>query len=109
MLDADDGGHPLAQVLSAEAALEFAGQLGALGVAVDGAGEGRPEAGEVGAAVLVADGVGETGNLFVVGVSPLQRDLDLDTVLVSMKEMTSLLICVLLTLRSSINEASPPS
>ena len=52
------------------------GQPRGVGVGVDGSGQCRLESREVGASVAVLDRVGETVDLLLIAVVPLQRDLD---------------------------------
>jgi len=77
VLDRDDRRQPLADVVAAEAVLEVLEQPRRLGVGVDGAGQRGAEAGEVRAAVLVLDVVREAVDRVLVGIVPLQRDVDL--------------------------------
>ena len=62
--DADDGGHPLAGVISGKIFFFFFDQPLFAGVVVDHAGDGGAQAGQVGAAVRGVDRIGEREDRF---------------------------------------------
>ena len=78
MLDGDDGGETLADVVTGDLGILVLEQIVGLGELVDGAGEGAAEAGEVGAAVGIVDRVGVAEHLVVVGVVVLEDQLEVD-------------------------------
>ena len=80
VLDRDDRRQPLADVVAAQARLQILEQPRRLRVGVHGARERGAEAGQVRAAVLVLDVVREAVDRLLVGVVPLQRDVDLRAV-----------------------------
>ena len=75
-LDADDGHQSLADILAAEVLLFFLEEALGPRVVVDGAGEGRPEAGQVSAAFVGVDVVREREDVVVVTGVPLHRNFD---------------------------------
>src|SRR6185312_13555037 len=76
-LDGDDRREPLAHVLALEVLLLLLQQLLLTRVRVERARERRAEAGQVRAALVSVDVVSEREQVLLVGVVPLQRDLDL--------------------------------
>ncbi len=80
VLDADDGGHALAGVVTREVGVAVLEQAVAAGVVVDHPGDRRAQAGHVRTAVYRVDGVGEGVDRFGVGVGVLDGDLDADVV-----------------------------
>ena len=83
-LDADDAGQALADVVTADVLLEVLRQVVAGRVGVDRARQRGAEPGEVRAAFVGVDVVGERVHQLGVAVVPLQRDLDLDAVLLAL-------------------------
>ena len=80
-LDADDRGHPFADVIAADRrVLQVLGQVVVLRVGVDRPRQRRAEPRQVGAALVRVDVVGERELLRVVAVVPLQRDLGVDAI-----------------------------
>ena len=83
-LDADDGGQALADVVAADVrVLQILGEVVLAGVVVDRPRQRRAEAGEVRAAFVRVDVVREGVDRLGVAVVPLQRDLDVDAVLLA--------------------------
>src|SRR5918995_1118899 len=76
-LHRDDRGEPLAHVLTLQVRILLLQLADLTCVRVDRAGEGGTEAGQVGAALVRVDVVGEREQRLLVGVVPLERDLDL--------------------------------
>ena len=72
--------QPFARVVAGQRHLGFLGDAAFVGVAVDGAGQGRAEGGQMGAAVALGDVVGEAEDVLVVAVVPLQRQFHADAV-----------------------------
>src|SRR5688572_6600546 len=86
-LDADDAGQTLADVIAADAGvLQVLRQVVLHGVGVDRSRQGRAETREVRATLVGVDVVGEREHQFRIGVVPLQRDLGVDAVLVTLHE-----------------------
>ena len=83
-LDADDAGQALADVVTADVLLEVLRQVVARRVDVDRARQRGAEPREVRAAFVRVDVVGERVHQLAVAVVPLQRDLDLDAVLLAL-------------------------
>ena len=76
-LHRDDRGEALAHVLALEVRILLLQLADLARVRVDGAGQRRAEAGQVRAALVRVDVVGEGEQRLLVGVVPLERDLDL--------------------------------
>src|SRR5688572_2012920 len=76
-LHRDDRREALADVVALEVGILLLELADRARVAVDGAGERRAEAGQVRAALVRVDVVGEGEERLLVGVVPLERDLDL--------------------------------
>ena len=85
-LDADDRDEALADVVAADALLQVLRQVVRARVRVDRPRQRRPEPGEVRAAFVRVDVVGEGVDRLRVAVVPLQRDLDVDAVLLRLHE-----------------------
>ncbi len=71
----------LAGIIPGSAHLGLLGDALAFHVLVEGAGQGAPESGQVSPAIPLGDIVGETEDVFLVGVVPLHGQLDADAVL----------------------------
>ena len=83
-LDADDGDQPFADVVAADVrVLQILREVVLADVVVDRPRQRRAKAGEVRAAFVRVDVVGEGIHRFGVAVVPLQRDLDVDAVLLA--------------------------
>ena len=83
-LDADDGDQALADVVAADVrVLQILGQVVLAGVVVDRPRQRRAEARQMRAAFVRVDVVGERIHRLGVAVVPLQRDLDVDAVLLA--------------------------
>ena len=86
-LDRDDGGEPLASVVSGRRDLGLGQHPLALHVIVQRSGERSPEAREVGAPIPLGDIVGVGEDVFLITVIPLQRYFDTDSVFTLAIEM----------------------
>ena len=78
VLDGDDGGEALADVVAGDLGVLVLQQVVGLRILVDGARDGAAEAGQVGAAVGVVDGVGVAEDLVVEAVVVLDDGLEVD-------------------------------
>ena len=78
--NSDDGRQAFTDVLTGEVLLHPLEQVLSLGIVVDGSSQGRAETGQMGPAISVEDGVGERQDILRIPIVPLERDLDLLTV-----------------------------
>ena len=85
-LHADDRDQALADVVAADALLQVLRQVVLGGVRVDRARQRRTKPRQMRAALVRVDVVGERVDRLGVGVVPLQRDLDVDPVLLALHE-----------------------
>jgi hypothetical protein len=76
VLDADDSGEPLANVLSLQAVLYLFEEILRGAIAIEHLGERRPQTGEVRAAIPIVDVVRVAEYLFGVARVPLHRELN---------------------------------
>ena len=75
------GDHAFAHVVAAQGDLGLLGDAVLLDVVAERTRQGRTETDEMGAAVLLRDVVGEAEHRFLVGVGPLDRDINNNPVL----------------------------
>ena len=79
-LDRQHRGQALARVVAAQADLGALGKAFLLGVLIDRARQGRPQAGQVRAAVALRDVIGKAEDVLLVAVIPLHGQLNHDIV-----------------------------
>ena len=79
-LGGQHAGQPLARVVAGERDLLLLGDAGAVGVVVDGPGQGAAETGQVGAAIALRNVVGEAQDVLVITVVPPQCEFNANTV-----------------------------